>query len=102
MFAKGDLIVYGNTGVCRVDEVGRRDHVPKEYRDKLYYTLSPFYSEGVIYAPVDTPVFMRHVLSRAAADELILKIPRIQGEACYSRDQKFLSDHYQAAFETHR
>lgn len=65
MFAVGDLIVYSETGVCRVEQVGAPPFDPKAKRE--YYTLSPLNSRETIYAPVDTQVFMRPILSRAAA-----------------------------------
>lgn len=102
MFQKGDLIVYGNTGVCRVEEVGSLKDVRGVDPEKHYYTLQPFYQLGVIYAPVDTPVFMRPVLSRDAAEEVISRIPDIQEEAYLGKDQKLLSDHYRSFLDTHR
>ena len=70
MFAVGDLIVYSETGVCRVEQVGAPPFDPKAKRE--YYTLSPLNSRETIYVPVDTQVFMRPILSRAAAEELII------------------------------
>ena len=71
MYQQGDLIVYGNTGVCRVEAVGHPQGISGIPEDKLYYTLAPLYSAGVIYAPLDTPVLMRPVLTREAAEKLI-------------------------------
>ena len=62
----GALIVYGGSGVCRVIGVG----VP-EGQSKTYYTLAPLYGTEVIYAPVDTRVFLRPVLTKEEADDLI-------------------------------
>ena len=42
MFAVGDLIVYSETGVCRVEQVGAPPFDPKAKRE--YYTLSPLNS----------------------------------------------------------
>lgn len=102
MFAEGELIIYGNTGVCRVEGIGHPAGVRGINADRLYYTLTPIYQAGVIYAPVDTPVFMRPVLSRQEAEELISRIPVISGKECPSRDQKLLSSHYQGFLESHR
>lgn len=66
--------------------------------DKLYYTLAPLYSAGLIYAPLDTPVLMRPVLTREAAEKLIAQIPSIREDDCGSRDPKFLSEHYRGFF----
>lgn len=45
---------------------------------RLYYTLKPVCAAGIIYTPVDTPVFMRHAVSRDEAIHLIQQIPAIE------------------------
>ncbi len=78
MFNIGDLIVYGNAGVCRVAKIGGppMKGLPE---GKDYYTLSPYYAEkSVIFTPCDNDkVVMRPIVSKAEADELINKIPDI-------------------------
>ena len=71
MFQVGELIVYGGEGVCRVEAVGPIT-MSGVKSDKPYYTLAPLYRMGKIYAPVDTTVLMRPVLSRKEAEDLIL------------------------------
>ena len=71
MFSVGDLIVYSETGVCRVEQIGPPPFDPKAKRE--YYTLSPMNCRETIYVPVDTQVFMRPILSREAAEELAEK-----------------------------
>ena len=100
MYQQGDLIVYGNTGVCRVEAVGHPQGISGIPEDTLYYTLAPLYSAGVIYAPLDTPVLMRPVLTREAAEKLISQIPSIREDECCIRDPKFLSEHYRGFFES--
>ncbi|MBR6349669.1 MAG: CarD family transcriptional regulator [Lachnospiraceae bacterium] len=78
MFKVGDLIVYGNTGVCRVEEIG----IPAlagAAEDKKYYTLSPYYGRNSrIYTPCDNDkVVMRPVITKQEARELIGKIKSI-------------------------
>ena len=43
-------------------------------KNRLYYNLSPVYGSGTIYVPVDTKIFMRPVLSRREAMDLIRRI----------------------------
>ena len=79
MYEIGQLIVYGNEGVCRVEEIG----TPKisgvdKHRD--YYTLAPIYREGKVFTPVDSKVFMRPVISREEALALIDRIPEMTAE----------------------
>ena len=78
MFQPGSLIVYGSTGVCRVEDVGPK----KIMKDilKTCYTLTPLYSRETITVPVDSPVFMREVISREQAEQLIDRIPEEEPE----------------------
>lgn len=101
MFHPGEFIVYGNTGVCRVVSLGHPPQIPTADTKKLYYTLAPLYSNEVIYTPVDTPVFMRHVLTHEAADALIDKIPLIREEIDSGREKR-ISECYRTLFESHR
>ena len=75
MYQKGEYIIYGNTGVCRVEDVAVPDNIPIKEKGALYYKLSPVYGVGSIYIPVDTEVFMRPVLTKAQANELIVTVP---------------------------
>lgn len=101
MFQKGDFIVYGNTGVCRVEDIGLPDNIPTEAKGTLYYKLLPVRGTGVIYIPVDSTVFMRPVLSREAALKLISKIPDIQEEPYCGQDQRMLAGHYRTFLDSH-
>ena len=65
MFQKGDLIVYGNMGVCRVEAVEAPAGLPGAGEKKLYYKLDPVYETGTVYIPVDAKVFMRPILTHA-------------------------------------
>lgn len=78
MFQVGDLIVYGNTGVCRVEKIGAPElsGVPKGID---YYTLSPYYSQkSRIFTPCDNDkVVMRPVISKREARKIVKEIPSI-------------------------
>lgn len=101
MFQPDDMIIYGSTGVCRVDTVGSLQDVRGTDPDRQYYTLMPVYGKGTIYAPVDSPVYMRPVLTRQEAEDLVDKIPSLKGHVFQTRDQRQLTDQYQASFESH-
>lgn len=79
MFEKGDYIIYGNAGVCRVEGVTTMDiaDVPK---DRLYYILYPEgKTERKIFIPVDNPKsVVRKLISKAEAEKLIDEIPEIE------------------------
>ncbi len=102
MFQVGELILYGNTGVCRVEAIGQPGSASYADKNKDYYTLAPLHGDGVIYVPVDTPVFMRPILSKEQALELIHCIPDIQAEPFTCRDQRALNEHYRHFFDSHR
>ncbi len=70
MFNVGDMIIYGNTGVCTVESIGPIDLGGSE---KIYYTLRPVYKGGgTIFTPVDnTKVVMRPILSKDETMEII-------------------------------
>lgn len=79
VFQVGQLIVYGNTGVCRVEKIGPPDLVgAAEGVD--YYTLSPYYSKNSrIFTPCDNDkVVMRPVISKREAKKLVDDIPEIE------------------------
>lgn len=99
MFQKGDYIVYGSSGVCEVEEIGPMD-ITGITKGKLYYTLSPFYSNGSrIYTPVDNDkIVMRSILSKEEAMELIEQIPEI--EPLWVNDEKKREELYQQRIKT--
>ena len=56
MYQAGDYIVYGTSGVCRVDEIKPSPFEGEEGRQ--YYTLTPVTGTETIYIPVDSPVLL--------------------------------------------
>lgn len=79
MFEKGEYVVYGNTGVCRVEEITTLT-MQGTVKNRLYYILSPRHQkESRIFTPVDNNrTIMRPVLTKEQADELINEIPEIE------------------------
>ena len=100
MYQIGDLIVYGSTGVCRVEAVETPRHRPGE-EERQYYLLRPLYQDGTIRIPVDTKVFMRPVISREEAEKLIDAIPDMNAEVYHERNFTQLAAHYQEALGSH-
>ena len=78
MFNKGDKIIYGQTGVCIVEDICEKTLIRNSTR--RYYILKPiFQSNNIIYAPVDNEkVLMRYVITKDEAESLINKIPDIR------------------------
>ena len=100
MFREGEKIIYGSNGVCMVEKVG----VPpfaKKGENRLYYKLRLAGGTETIYAPVDGPVFMRPVISRQEAEDLIARMPEIQEQICTSHSIALLRQQYDAFFQSH-
>lgn len=76
MYHPGDMIIYKTQGVCKVLDICYPEDIEASF-DKLYYKLSPVFGTGYIYIPVDTTVFMRPVISREEAENLIHRLPDI-------------------------
>ena len=100
MFQKGEYIIYRNTGVCQVAEIGVPENVPIT-EGTLYYFLVPMHGSGTIYIPVDSPVFMRPVITKEQADTLITSIPQLPQLPSQYKDQKALANQYKALVQTH-
>lgn len=97
MFQVGELVVYGSTGVCRVEGVSRMDQ-PGGDRGKRYYVLKPLWQDGVIYAPVDSEkVPMRPVISREEAETIIDRMPDIPAAVCRGGTAQAQAQQYQSA-----
>lgn len=93
-------MVYGWTGVCRVKEVAPRQEAGGK-RDRLYYTLESQQNGCMIYTPVDSDkVFMRPIISRQEALNLIDEIPNIQAEAYRTPVTRELVEHYEEALRS--
>ena len=97
MFQIGELVMYGSTGVCRVEGISGLDQ-PGGDRGKRYYLLKPLWQDGMIYAPVDSEkVPMRPVMGRAEAEALIDRMPEIPAAACRGGTPQALAQQYQSA-----
>ena len=100
MYQIGDLIVYGCEGVCRVEEIG----VPPirgVNKERQYYTLLPLYRSGKVFAPVDSNVFMRPVISHDEAVALISGIPNLEASVYENSNLRFLNEYYQAQLQNY-
>ncbi len=100
MFQIGDLVICSDTGVCRVESIGKID-MPWIDKNRLYYTLHPVYKEGKLYVPIDTDIFMRPVVTYEETQQLIDSIPVIQAMDCAGQDHKTLKEYYSKLLHTH-
>ena len=102
MFRKGEYVIYGNNGICCIEEIGVPRDTPLGDSGKEYYTLAPVFSSGKIYAPLDTKVFMRPILTKRQAERLISHIPHIQAEEIEGKDARALGEKYKDCLDTHQ
>lgn len=77
MFSAGEKIVYGQTGVCVIEDIAEKELIKNQKR--LYYVLKPLNQQNnIIYAPADSDkIFIRPVMTKEEAEKLILQIPEI-------------------------
>lgn len=78
MYQIGELVQYGNSGVCKIEEIVQG--VPGLQKDIQCYLLIPVSGrDGKIYSPVDSgKVKMRRILSSEEVKELMGKVPQIE------------------------
>ncbi len=79
MFKIGEFIVYGTSGICRVEEICSSPYDKKDTR--AYYLLIPTHNPmgSTIYTPVDNDrVPMRRLMTREEIDALICAMPAIE------------------------
>ncbi|MGD9567910.1 MAG: CarD family transcriptional regulator [Sedimentibacter sp.] len=101
MFKINELVVYGNEGVCKIDDIRNIDIAGID-TNKLYYVLNPIYSPGkIVYAPIDTKVFMRTVITSETAQNLIDQIPNIDFEEYNNTNLRELNDFYKSLISSH-
>lgn len=100
MYKVGDLIIYGSSGVCKVEDIGV-PNITGINNNKDYYTLKPVYQDGKIFTPVDTSIFMRPIMSYKEVQELIDIIPTMQKDLVYDKNARVVEDYYKEFLETH-
>lgn len=101
MYASGEKIIYGEQGACEVMGVGpvAMQGIAK---DRLFYTLRPMVGGGgTIYAPVDSPVFTRPVMTRSEAEHFLARIPQIAPTVCTETKVTRADAFYKSIFSSH-
>ena len=100
MFKLGQMILHGSEGVCTVDAIGPRSFSGQQ-EARVYYTLSPVHHDGTLFVPVDSAVFLREIITRQDAEELIRQIPSIEIEVFEQRNPRLIDEHYQNLLRSH-
>jgi len=99
MFSIGQLVFYGQTGVCEVVNIFEKEIVRGQKRE--YYELKPIYqSASVIFCPTDSEkVNIRPIISYDEAKKLIELIPTITTDEFKADEQRRLTEKYSAALK---
>lgn len=100
MYKVGEFIVYGNEGVCEVEDISNLN-IPGINKKKSYYTLKPMHENGKIFAPIDTNVFMRPIITYDEIQEIIEKIPFIKEAEYDNKNTRLLQEYYKNLLNTH-
>jgi CarD family transcriptional regulator len=100
-FQPGELVVYGFSGVYRVEAQGPIGHIKGCDPQKTYYTLTSFHRRDTVYIPVDSPAYMRPLMDREAAQDLLDRAGSILGETCLSNNLSAIREHYHRILATH-
>ena len=95
LFHAGQIIVYGNLGVCKVEDISYMhffEGAPREY-----YTLRPFFtkSNDKIYVPTSTGTFMRPILKPEEVTSSLAALKAVDVPLFCSRSQASMVLHYQ-------
>ena len=84
MYKSGDVVVYGRD-VYRIKEV--KDNY---LFNKTYYIMNPIDDDSLVTSvPVDTTSYLRDVITKEEAEELIAKIPSIEIVQASDRDIEY-------------
>ncbi len=96
----GDKIVYGESGVCTVEQIGPLSSTGPQ-KDRVYYHLRPLIGSGTYFAPIDTTAYMRPVMSREEAEALIDAMPGIEPAICTDNRFNHVDAFYKELFRQH-
>lgn len=99
MYKAGDVIVYGSSGVCRVEAVGRPD-ASRIDPARTYYTLMPVYGTETIYIPTDTTAILRPIITKEEAEQFIEELPGLEAEP-QPRPPQSRTEHYHPTIQAH-
>lgn len=99
MYIQGQKIIYGENGVCIIESIGPLNI--SDSSDTIYYHLKPLIGSGNFFAPIDTQVFMRPLISKDAALSLINSIPSIEPAICDDPRFNHVDAFYKEQFRLH-
>ena len=101
LFHPGQMLVYGNVGVCQVEAVGTPKFLRGESRE--YYTLTPVYSKHKekIYLPTGTAAYLRPPVTPQQGEAYLAEMPALEVRTSRYLKQALLAQHYQELLQSH-
>ena len=94
MLSTGSVFLYGDSGVCRVQEIRRERFKNRGEQD--YYILKPVYRpNATLHVPADGDIFarrMRPLLTRDEAQALVQDLPGLETD--WISDDKARAEHF--------
>lgn len=100
MFSPGDYVIYGDSGLCRIEQVAVPDFDTFE-KDKPYYFLRSEADGSRIYTPIDTHQPLRAPITQAEAEALLSQLPAMQPCPPSAHDRKSVLQHYRQLMQPH-
>ncbi len=90
----GQYIMYGNTGVCRIEAIGKLKFLPG--CEKEYYTLRPPFTttNERIYIPVKAEEELKMAMTQDEAVEQLVCLKKMQIKPSRSTKVSLLEAHY--------
>lgn len=100
LFRPGQMLAYGNVGVCQVEAVGTPKFLRGESRE--YYTLTPVYSKHKekIYLPTGTAAYLRPPVTPQQAEAYLAEMPALEVRTSRYPKQALLAQHYQELLQS--
>lgn len=103
MFPVGMSVLYGRTGVCRVEGIGTPPAQKKGGSCCCYKLRALFSSSGeLIYIPVDTAVSIRPLIGKSEASRHLERLAQMRSPSFPSQKPSELAAHYQELLATSR
>ena len=99
MYVVGDLVLYRNTGVCRVEAVGPSPISGDATKE--YYTLGRVYKDERVYVPRDAQAAIRPIMSHEEALALIEQIPLVDATIYEEPQASATKQHYDRLLGSH-
>ncbi len=99
MYKIGEFVIYGNEGVCKVDDIGLID-MGSINNNKDYYTLVPIHDNGKVFAPVDTKVTMRPIATKEEIEKAIEDVSDMKEITSKTKNDREVQEYYKNLLKT--